>query len=339
MDHNTDQELFQPFTCTSLFTCPETPETQTTPAPIGSELGVLGAALKRVKAKRAQKQTAPAFPESDAQHEHALAQASASLAEREQALAKRERAFQVMHESLVEKTRIQKAHEMLLHQMQTVIEESNMKVIARDLERKENQQKLDDQKKLQDEMMEALKEWEYMSKQRSAEMDERERKLQIAQITCIEQETRVNAMEQALNTAREKMERRLEAVISECAGYEERAQACAELAHLRGVGRDALEAAEHALVRRAAESNVVAAQNEFMCPIGHDLMREPVMAADGHTYERRHIERLFAMKAGETLRSPMTNAELTKTDLYPNHALKSMIERAVDAKVAEINAR
>jgi hypothetical protein len=355
MDHNTDQELFQPFTCTSLFTCPETPETQTTPAPIGSELGVLGAALKRVKAKRAQKQTAPAFPESDAQHEHALAQASASLAEREQALAKRERAFQVMHESLVEKTRIQKAHEMLLHQMQTVIEESNMKVIARDLERKENQQKLDDQKKLQDEMMEALKEWEYMSKQRSAEMDERERKLQIAQITCIEQETRVNAMEQALNTAREKMERRLEAVISECAGYEERAQACAELAHLRGVGLDALEAAElrelhgvvqktsrlleHALVRRAAESNVVAAQNEFMCPIGHDLMREPVMAADGHTYERRHIERLFAMKAGETLRSPMTNAELTKTDLYPNHALKSMIERAVDAKVAEINAR
>jgi hypothetical protein len=30
---------------------------------------------------------------------------------------------------------------------------------------------------------------------------------------------------------------------------------------------------------------------------------------------------------------------LTKTDLYPNHALKSMIERAVDAKVDEINAR
>jgi hypothetical protein len=54
----------------------------------------------------------------------------------------------------------------------------------------------------------------------------------------------VNAMEQALSTAREKVERRLEAVMSECAGYEECAQACAELAHLRGVGLDALEAAE-----------------------------------------------------------------------------------------------
>jgi hypothetical protein len=35
----------------------------------------------------------------------------------------------------------------------------------------------------------------------------------------------------------------------------------------------------------------------------------------------------------------MTNQELTKTDLYPNHSLKSMIEEAVDAKVAEITAR
>ena len=155
---------------------------------------------------------------------------------------------------------------------------------------------------------------------------------------------------------------RLEAVISECAGYEERAQEraelaqeSAELAHLRGVGLDALEPAEllelqvivqktsrlleQALVRRAAESEVVVAQIDFMCPIGHDLMREPVNAANGHTYERRNIERLFALKAGDTLRSPMTNAELTKTDLYSNHALKSMIQGAVDAKVAEINTR
>jgi DNA repair exonuclease SbcCD ATPase subunit len=352
MDHNTDQELLQPFTCTALFTCPKTPETQTTPAPIGSELGVLGVALKRVKEKRAQKQTAPAFPESDAQHEHALAQASASLAEREQALAKREHALRLMHESLVEKSRRQEAHEKLLHQMQTVIEESNRKVIARDIERKENQEKLDAQKNKQDEMMEALKDWGAMCQNRSAALDERER---ILETTSREQETRVNAIQQAFNTVQEKMDRLLEAGISECAGYEERAQACAELAHLRGVGLDALEAAElrelqgvvqrtsrlleRALVRRAAESEVIAAQNEFMCPIGHDLMREPVSAADGHTYERRHIERLFALKAGETLRSPMTNAELTKTDLYPNHALKSMIERAVDAKVDEINAR
>lgn len=228
--------------------------------------------------------------------------------------------------------------------MQTVIEECNNDC-------KFNQEKLDAQKKKQDEMMEALKDWETVCVNRSAILDAQQRMLEI---TSREQETRVNDMEEALSIAQEKL-RRLEAVNSECTGYEERAQACAELAHLRGVGLDALESEElrelqgvvqrtsrlleHALVRRAAESDVVAAQKEFMCPIGHDLMREPVMAVDGHTYDRVNIERLFALKAGETLRSPMTNAELAKTDLYPNHALKSMIERAVDAKVAEINAR
>ena len=356
MDHNTDKGLL-PVTCTALFTGPETPETQTTPEPIGSELNepnVTGCtALERVlRKKRAQKQTAPALRDLDAQHEHALAQASASLAEREQALAQ-------ASASLAEREQALAKREHILNCMKKLMEESKTYLDARDLERKEHQQKLDDQKKLNDEMMEALKEWQDTSKQCSAaldergrELDERERELET---TSREQETRVHDMEQALNTAREKAERRLEAVMSECAGHEERAQACAELAHLRGVGLDTLEAAERrelqgvvqrtsrllerALVRRAAEGEVIAAQNEFMCPIGHDLMREPVMAVDGHTYDRVNIERLFALKAGETLRSPMTNAELAKTDLYPNHALKSMIERAVDAKVAEINAR
>ncbi len=143
--------------------------------------------------------------------------------------------------------------------------------------------------------------------------------------------------------------------MSECAGYEERAQACAELAHLRGVGLDSLEPAElrelqnvvqktarlleHALVRRAVESDVVAKNKTYMCPIGHDLMREPVVAVDVHTYERRNIERHFSMKAGETLRSPMTNEELTNTELLPNHTLNSVIKGAVNAKMAKINAR
>jgi len=68
-------------------------------------------------------------------------------------------------------------------------------------------------------------------------------------------------------------------------------------------------------------------------------MRNPVLAADGQTYDRRNIEEWFSRNAGKTLKSPMTNQELTKTDLYPNHSLKSMIEEAVDAKVAEITAR
>ena len=353
MGHNTDEEPFQPFqaftcktlfACTELFTGPETPETQTTSETNASELSVLGAALKRVKERRAQKQTAPLLPALDAQHENALAQESASLAAREQALKQREILLDQREKSLAEKTKRQEAREKLLHQMQTVIEESNN-------ERKFNQEKLDAQKVMQDAMMDALKDCEAMCLNRSAALDARQLMLET---TSREQDTRVNAIQEAWNAVQKKMPR-LEAVISECAGYEERAQACAELAHLRGVGLKALEAEElrelqgvvqktarlleHALVRREAESEVAAAEKEFMCPIGHDLMREPVIAADGHTYDLVNIERLFALKAGETLRSPMTNAEFTKTDLYPNHALKSMIERAMDAKVAEINAR
>jgi len=354
MDHNTDQELLQAFTCTALFVCKELStesETPTTSEQIGSELNVLGAALKRVKERRAQTQTAPVLPALDAQQEHALAPVSASLAEREQALAareqalaKREEALRAMHESLVQYSERQNTRENLLHHMQTVIDESNKERIF-------NQEKLDAQKKKQDEMMEALEVWEAMCRNRSAALDTQQLMLET---TRREQETHVNGMEEALNAAREKL-KSLEAFISQYAGFEERAHACAELAHLRGVGLDALEPAElrelqgvvqktsrlleSALARRAAESEVVAEEKTFMCLIGHDLMRDPVIAADGHTYDRMNIERLFDLKAGETLRSPMTNAELTKTDLFPNHSMKSMIASAVDAKVAEINAR
>ena len=336
MDHNTDQELFQPFqafTCTALFACteritgPETPETQTTPEPSGSELNepivtgctALERVLKRVREKRAQKQTAPVLTESEAQRAHALAQESASLAERQQAIKQEENLLRERLKSFNRRMEIQNDQKQMFNRMQEVINESTAYLKAQELKLAENQKKLNEQKRTQDDLIEKLKVWENMNKKHSEELDARERKLQI---TCIEQKT-------------------------------------SELAHLRGVGLEALEAEElrelqgvvqktarlleqalvRVTVRRAAESEVAEEEKEFMCPIGHDLMREPVIAADGHTYDRVNIERLFALKAGETLRSPMTNAEFTKTDLYPNHALKSMIERAVDAKVAEINAR
>ena len=320
MDHNADQELLPftctaPFACTALFTGPETPETQTTSEPYASELSVLGAVLKRLKERRAQTQTAFVLTESEAQRAHALAQESASLAVRQQEIKQQENLLRERLASFNRKMEIQNDQKQMFNRMQEVINESTAYLKAQELKLAENQKKLDEQKRTQDDLMEKLKVWENMNKKHTEELDARERKLQL---TCIEQKT-------------------------------------SELAHLRGVGLEALEAEElrelqgvvqktarlleHALVRRAAESEVAEEEKEFMCPIGHDLMREPVNAADGHTYDRLNIERLFALKAGETLRSPMTNAEFTKTDLYPNHALKSMIERAVDAKVAEINAR
>ena len=53
-----------------------------------------------------------------------------------------------------------------------------------------------------------------------------------------------------------------------------------------------------------------------------DLMRDPVLAMDGHTYERSEIERWLA----DHQTSPKTNEALPSKKLYPNHAVKSMVQ-------------
>ncbi|EOD28066.1 hypothetical protein EMIHUDRAFT_235273 [Emiliania huxleyi CCMP1516] len=50
-------------------------------------------------------------------------------------------------------------------------------------------------------------------------------------------------------------------------------------------------------------------------------MSDPVMAADGHAYERTAIERWLASKST----SPMTGGELEHSILVPNHMLRRMI--------------
>ena len=60
----------------------------------------------------------------------------------------------------------------------------------------------------------------------------------------------------------------------------------------------------------------------FCCPIGRELMRDPVSCADGHSYEREHITRWLS----ESLLSPVTGAPLPSPDLRPNHALRNAIE-------------
>ena len=66
-------------------------------------------------------------------------------------------------------------------------------------------------------------------------------------------------------------------------------------------------------------------------------MRDPVIAADGHSYERRDIGAWFA-RGKRT--SPKTGAKLDDTRLFPNHNLKSAIRdfleevRSFDAATA-----
>ena len=63
-----------------------------------------------------------------------------------------------------------------------------------------------------------------------------------------------------------------------------------------------------------------AASRAFHCPITQARMSDPVVALDGHTYERRAIEQWFSQGR---LTSPVTNLRLPATTLVPNHALKS----------------
>ena len=61
----------------------------------------------------------------------------------------------------------------------------------------------------------------------------------------------------------------------------------------------------------------------FVCPITNDVMSDPVITADGMTYERRAIEAWFA-QGNRT--SPLTGLTLASTSLTPNYALRSAIE-------------
>merc|ERR1711964_519514 len=62
--------------------------------------------------------------------------------------------------------------------------------------------------------------------------------------------------------------------------------------------------------------------NDFRCPIIRDLMTNPVVTADGQSYERAAIEEW--LQAHNT--SPMTNLPLANETLIPNIQLRCTIE-------------
>eukprot|EP00948_MAST-09A_sp_MAST-9A-sp1_P004304 g4304.t1 len=72
----------------------------------------------------------------------------------------------------------------------------------------------------------------------------------------------------------------------------------------------------------ADHSRVDEPPQEYCCPITHEIMIQPVMAKDGHTYEESAIKKWFS--GGQT-RSPITNEELQDQSLIPNHLLRKFI--------------
>ena len=62
---------------------------------------------------------------------------------------------------------------------------------------------------------------------------------------------------------------------------------------------------------------------DFMCPITQDLMNDPVVCADGHSYERAAIVQWLSNHNT----SPKTNVTLVHKNLTPNHTLRGAIEQ------------
>ena len=66
----------------------------------------------------------------------------------------------------------------------------------------------------------------------------------------------------------------------------------------------------------------------FLCPITLEVMEHPVVARDGHSYERSALMTHIAGRP--TFQSPITNAEFPSEPLIPNNDLVSAIQNKLE---------
>eukprot|EP01138_Halocafeteria_seosinensis_P003224 gb/GECG01003298.1/.p1 GENE.gb/GECG01003298.1/~~gb/GECG01003298.1/.p1 ORF type:complete len:702 (+),score=95.24 gb/GECG01003298.1/:1-2106(+) len=75
--------------------------------------------------------------------------------------------------------------------------------------------------------------------------------------------------------------------------------------------------------------------HHFLDPLSKRVMTDPVVAEDGHTYERECI--LYRFACGHDT-SRMTGQSLTNTRLYPNTVLRKQIIEWVDSEIRKMKA-
>lgn len=76
-------------------------------------------------------------------------------------------------------------------------------------------------------------------------------------------------------------------------------------------------------IRTTREQDLVDA---FSCPISNSLMKDPVIAPDGYSYERSRIVRWIHQKRS----SPMTGKRFPYPVIIPNHTLRHAIQKFVE---------
>ncbi|MHB9146875.1 MAG: ankyrin repeat domain-containing protein [Candidatus Amoebophilus sp.] len=87
-----------------------------------------------------------------------------------------------------------------------------------------------------------------------------------------------------------------------------------------GLAGGMLEGEGEASEDELADENI---PEECFCPITQEIMEDPVIAQDGHTYERAAIKRWLGM--GKRT-SPKTGARLLSTELIANYTMRSLIQ-------------
>jgi hypothetical protein len=106
------------------------------------------------------------------------------------------------------------------------------------------------------------------------------------------------------------------------------AETAACTSHLRpAAAPEEAPAPAESMSRAAPAAGAVArfVSESFQCPLTMEVMRDPVITADGQTYERTEIEKWFAL-GNRT--SPLTGEALPSTNLIPNIALRNAIQDA-----------
>mmetsp|Transcript_20033 Transcript_20033/g.14739 ORF Transcript_20033/g.14739 Transcript_20033/m.14739 type:complete len:91 (+) Transcript_20033:1026-1298(+) len=79
---------------------------------------------------------------------------------------------------------------------------------------------------------------------------------------------------------------------------------------------------EELKLRKLKSLSGVDVPQDFLCPLTMEIFKDPVITADGQTYEKDAIETWFA--SGHQT-SPLTNARLPSLAVIPNFALKKLI--------------
>lgn len=84
----------------------------------------------------------------------------------------------------------------------------------------------------------------------------------------------------------------------------------------------------------AEQRRLYALKNDLRCPITLEIMHDPVIAGDGHSYERSAIERWLS---GHRT-SPLTGRVMPSMTLLPNHRLRQLIQDLADSPRGPVSA-